>query len=231
MYSRAGNQAKNAGLPSFTLFSMLHTCVCVYSVAQLYPALSDPTGCSPPGSSDHGITPARILEWIAISSSRGSSQPKDQTCISCLLPWQADSFKKLFIYLFIFGGAGSWLLPRLLSGCGGRACSPAVVSGLLPVVVLLLWSGALGHMGFGSCSSWALEHRLNSCGPWAQLLCSMCHLPGPGIKPESPALAGRFISTEPLGKPSRGILYHCATCLSYTFLVFPAACFKQSDTR
>ena len=35
--------------------------------------------CSPPGSSDHGISQARILEWVAISSSKGSSQPRDQT--------------------------------------------------------------------------------------------------------------------------------------------------------
>ena len=40
--------------------------------------------CSPPGSSVHGISQARILEWIAISFSRGSSQPRDQTLISCI---------------------------------------------------------------------------------------------------------------------------------------------------
>ena len=39
--------------------------------------------CSPPGSSVHGILQARILEWVAISFSRGSSQPRDQTQISC----------------------------------------------------------------------------------------------------------------------------------------------------
>ena len=37
---------------------------------------------SPPGSSVHGIFQARILEWVAISFSRGSSRPKDHTCIS-----------------------------------------------------------------------------------------------------------------------------------------------------
>ena len=120
---------------------------------------------------------------------------------------------------------------QALCGCGERACSPAVVSGLLTELVLLLWSRAPGHVGFSSCSSWALEQRLNSCGPQAQLLRSMWNPPGPGIKPVSPALAGRFISPEPLGKAGRGILYHCATCLSYTFLVFPTACSKQSDTR
>ena len=42
-------------------------------------------GLLPTGSSVHGILQARILEWVAISSSRGSFQPSDQTCISCLL--------------------------------------------------------------------------------------------------------------------------------------------------
>ena len=49
------------------------------SVAQSCLTLCDPVDCSPPGSSVHGIFPARILEWVAISSSRGSSHPKDQT--------------------------------------------------------------------------------------------------------------------------------------------------------
>ena len=40
--------------------------------------------CSPPGSSVHGISQVRLLECIAISLSRGSSQPRDQTCISCI---------------------------------------------------------------------------------------------------------------------------------------------------
>ena len=39
---------------------------------------------SPPSSSVHGIFPARILEWVAISFSRGSSQPRDQTQVSCI---------------------------------------------------------------------------------------------------------------------------------------------------
>ena len=39
----------------------------------------DPICCSPPGSSVHGILQARVLEWVAISSSRGSSQPRDET--------------------------------------------------------------------------------------------------------------------------------------------------------
>ena len=46
-------------------------------VAQLCLTLSNPMDSSPPGSSVHGILQARILEWAAISFSRGSSQPRD----------------------------------------------------------------------------------------------------------------------------------------------------------
>ena len=45
--------------------------------------LWDPLDYSPPGSTVHGIFQARILEWVAISSSRGSFQPRDRTCGSC----------------------------------------------------------------------------------------------------------------------------------------------------
>ena len=49
----------------------------------------DATDYSPPGSSVHGILQARILEWVAMASSRGSSRPKDPTCIhlSCIDRW------------------------------------------------------------------------------------------------------------------------------------------------
>ena len=44
----------------------------------------DPADYSPPGSFVHGIFQARILEWVAVSFSRGSSRPRDQTCIFSL---------------------------------------------------------------------------------------------------------------------------------------------------
>ena len=54
-------------------------------VAQLCPTLCDPMDCSPSDYSDHGIFQARILEWVAISFSRGSSRPRDQTQVSCIV--------------------------------------------------------------------------------------------------------------------------------------------------
>ena len=56
-------------------------------VSKPCPTLSDPMGCSLPGSSVHGTSQARILEWTAISFSRGSSQPRDQTWVSCIGRW------------------------------------------------------------------------------------------------------------------------------------------------
>ena len=59
-----------------------HVCCC--HVAELLSRVGlfcDPMDCSPPGSSVHGISQARILEWVAISLSRGSSQPRDWTYI------------------------------------------------------------------------------------------------------------------------------------------------------
>ena len=43
-----------------------------------------PVDCSPPGSSVHGILQARILEWVAVPASGGSSWPRDWICISCI---------------------------------------------------------------------------------------------------------------------------------------------------
>ena len=59
-----------------TLQLRVTLCVC--------PTLCDLMDCSPPGSSVYGILQARILEWVAMASSRGSFRPRDQTCVSCV---------------------------------------------------------------------------------------------------------------------------------------------------
>ena len=56
-------------------------CVCVL-IVQSCLTLCNPMHCSPPGFSVHDILQARILEWVAISFSRGSSQPRDGTWVS-----------------------------------------------------------------------------------------------------------------------------------------------------
>ena len=57
--------------------------MCCCSVAQSYLTLCDPLDCSPRGPSVHGILQARILEWVAIFSSRGSSQARNRAQVSC----------------------------------------------------------------------------------------------------------------------------------------------------
>ena len=54
------------------------------SVANLYPTLCDPMDCILPGSSVHGISQAKVLEWVTISISRWYFQPRNRTCVSCI---------------------------------------------------------------------------------------------------------------------------------------------------
>jgi len=69
--------------PIFFLFVFL----CVWAHAQSCPTLCNTMDYSPPGSSVHEFSQTRILEWVAMLSSRGSSRPRDRThifCISCI---------------------------------------------------------------------------------------------------------------------------------------------------
>ena len=84
---------KNPSVQSYNLDSSFPGCcdicgVCMHTKSlQSCLTLCNPLECNPPGSSVHGILQARILEWIAIPSSKGSSQPRDWSqvsCISCL---------------------------------------------------------------------------------------------------------------------------------------------------
>ena len=72
-------------LSIFSLSQYVCVCVCVCArVTQSCLTLCNPMDCSSPGASIHVIVQARILEWVAISFSRVSSQPRDQTWVSCV---------------------------------------------------------------------------------------------------------------------------------------------------
>ena len=117
--------------------------------------------------------------------------------------------KNLFIYVFIFGCVGSLLLctgvlqlwragatlrcGAWASHCSGSSCCGAWALGS--------WASVVVAHRLSSCGSQALERRLSSCGARAQLLRGMWDLPGPGLEPVSPAMAGGFLSTAPPGKP------------------------------
>ena len=79
------------------------------------------------------------------------------------------------------------------SHCGGFSCCG--------VQALGTWVSVVVACGLSSCGLWALEHRLRSCSARAYLVHVMWDLPGPGLEPVSPALAGGFLTTAPPGKP------------------------------
>ena len=64
---------------------------------QSCPTLCDPMDCSPPGSSVHGILQARMLEWAAMPSSRGSSWPRDQTHVS-YVSWVSNIHRQVLYH-------------------------------------------------------------------------------------------------------------------------------------
>ena len=68
--------SSQSSLPPVAMYVM----VCAQSCLTLCNTLD----CSPPGSSVHGILPTRILEWVAIASSKWTSLPRDQPCVSCI---------------------------------------------------------------------------------------------------------------------------------------------------
>ena len=83
----ARGSTKSQAWAQHYLFHLNSTLCCSSAeseVAQLCPTLCDPMDCSLPGSSVPGILQARILEWVAISFSRGSPWPKDRTRVSCI---------------------------------------------------------------------------------------------------------------------------------------------------
>ena len=100
--------APHAGRPGFDSWSgnwippatakSSHAACCVQSLSRVW--LCDPMDSSPPGSLSIGVLQARILEWVAMPFSRGSSRPRDGTHVSCLhlLHWQVDSLPLEFAY-------------------------------------------------------------------------------------------------------------------------------------
>ena len=111
------------------------------------PTLCDPMDCRPPGSSTHGILQARILKWVAIPFSRGSSQPRIQTHVSCI----ADRFFFFFYHLSHQGRLGDvW----------GRENKNKQTKGLMGFELLLkpyIWSWKEYICKFEYCCTQGIE--------------------------------------------------------------------------
>ena len=104
------------------------------SVTQLCPTLCDPVGCSLPASSAYGILQAKILEWIAILSSRGSSRPRDWPWVSCIAGrffsiWATHLTFRLYLWIFFL----SWTIIKFYN-CELYAVSIYVVPKFLYII-------------------------------------------------------------------------------------------------
>ena len=120
------------------------------------------------------------------------------------------SFLKNYLFYFIY----LWLHWVFIAGrrlslvAVSRGYSSLRCMGFSLWWLLLLRSTGSRRAGFSSCGTWASvvvarglqSARLSSCGARAQLLHGMWGLPGPGLKPASPALAGGFLTGAPPGK-------------------------------
>ena len=175
----SGLANKNSEHPIFEFQLNNRSCFIMCVCAQSDPTFCDPTDCSPPGSSVHGISQASILEWIAISSSRGSSRFRDQTLVSYVSYWAGGFFttvppEKLTVLVYVLNIMHMHI--KSLQSC--------------PIL-----GDPMNHSLPGSC-------------PWDSLgkntgvgchIASPGDLPHPGIKPASlkpPALAGRFFTSS-----------------------------------
>ena len=131
--------------------------------------LCDPMNCSSPGSSGHGILQARILELVAISSSRGSSQPRNQNSVDSLSPKQS----------------GKPILQRIVGIKRDHMCASALQFVQMWTIQSSLWLRVL------NCSWWRV--RTCSVGKWSsQRACA-------GLRETSSLMCGapQFYSFKP----------------------------------
>ena len=134
----------------------------------------------------------------------GRSRPASLSC--CPLVF-------LFIYLFTYLCIYFWLRWVFVAARGlslvvaSRGYSSLRCTGFSLRWLLLLRSMGSRRAGFSSCDTWAQWHAGSraqaQCGVQALLLRGMWDLPGPGLEPVSPALAGGFLTTAPPGKSCR----------------------------
>ena len=117
-----------------------------------------------------------------------------KTKVFCFL-----NFIYLFIYLFM-AVLGLCFCARAFSSCGERGSLFIAVRGPLTIAASLVAEHRLQ------------TRRLSNCGSRAQPLCGMWDLPRSGLEPVSPALAGRFSTTAPPGKPQKCFLLIVDSC-------------------
>ena len=144
---------------------------------QLCPTLGEPKDCNPPGSSVHGLSPARLLERVVNFCCWGSSQPRDRTHI-CIVGGFFTTEPPGKSSAQVHACVCAKLLPSCPTCCDSVDHSPpgCSVHGISQARILE-WVALLPSRG--------------SSRPWDRT-CKSCNS----------CIAGRFFTTEPLGKPS-----------------------------
>ena len=137
----------------FFLHYFIFKFILLLCCARLCSTVFDPMNCSPPGFSVHGISQAKILECAAISSSKGSSWPRDQTCVS-RVAWTGRQIlyheptgkvnSAIFtspegaLQVVFCGEAAAWNLCNILSTCPLLLILPTIY--ILDEVAYFLWA-------------------------------------------------------------------------------------------
>ena len=139
--------------------------------------------CSPPDSSVHGISQGRILEWVAIPFSRGSSRPKDRTWISCISCgfFTADPLGKPLVMIILGQVYGQWSIYTVVYIALGQALALNILWSIRPhLTIFKIWS------------RWKLIYlpripALESSTTWlsAVLLKSLAWIPAPSSAPDT----------------------------------------------
>ena len=163
---------KNNKNRTYAHCGLLTVCVWTMLVTQSCPTLCDPTNCSPPGFSVHGILQARILEWIAIPFSRGTSKPRDRTLFSCLkgrffTVWATGEVSggllHIFLYIYVYTCicvyASIWVWHLLVAQSCPTLCNPMDSSPPGSSVHEILQAGILRCVviSFSRGSSWPIN--------------------------------------------------------------------------
>ena len=145
-------RAKHNGLAVYRLnhsATSSHTMGCTHAKSlQSCLTLCNPMDCHPPGSSVHGVSQARILEWLALASSGGSSQPRNRTCLSCV-----SCTDRRVLYLEQVGVGRASQQPEGISGRSEKLTSPGSKSEHLagfPELEMEVGSRVSGREDYGS---------------------------------------------------------------------------------
>ena len=163
---------------------------------------------TPGGSQPHHPSQSELLmQWFSSKKSQADQPSSAGTHPPRMsLTQHRDAIFFFFFLVFNFIYLSIYLFLAVLGLC---CCTQAFSSCGEPGATLCCGALTSHCGGFACCGARALgawasvvvAHGLSSCGTWAQLLRGMWDIPRPGFEPVSPALAGRFLTSVPPGKP------------------------------